>query len=157
MGRYLSTFLTAVLAPAIGNAIAQAQLAAGCTTNSFTTPSWLVENLKSQVSASSTFISFHALNRATNTSVELACSVPTANATAGWQPCSAQSPVNLEPLVIEFQADKSTAWFRFNETWTCSDATPDKPCVVPDHYCRSRLTILAAESPSPPWATAPWP
>jgi hypothetical protein len=120
--------LGAVTAPAIGNVLAQAQSTAGCTSSSFTVPSWLVENFASQTSGNLTVASFHALNRATNTSLELRCQTSPANATAGWQSCSSGNRTSSSvPLVASFQADQSTAWFLFNETWNCSDITPAKP------------------------------
>ncbi|KAK4121473.1 hypothetical protein N657DRAFT_622752 [Parathielavia appendiculata] len=120
--------LTAVLGPAIGNVFAQAQLAAGCTTNSFTAPSWLVENFESQTSGGAVVASFQALNRATKTSLELRCQTSLANATAGWQRCSPRNSTSSGvTLVASFQADYSTAWFMFNETWSCSDLSPTKP------------------------------
>ncbi|KAK4119005.1 hypothetical protein N657DRAFT_650692 [Parathielavia appendiculata] len=120
--------LTAVFAPAIGNVLARAQLAQGCTANSFTAPSWLVENFVSQASGSSVVASFHALNRATNTSLELRCQTSLANATAGWQSCSSGNGTGSGvTLMASFQTDQSTAWFVFNETWSCSDFTPANP------------------------------
>jgi hypothetical protein len=120
--------LAAVFCPAVGNVFALAQASAGCTSSSFTTPSWLVENFASQTSGNLTVTSFHALNRATNTSLELRCQTSPSNATAGWQSCSSgnKTASNL-PLVASFQADQSTAWFLFNETWNCSDLPPVEP------------------------------
>ncbi|SPQ23987.1 23147234-4904-4ae1-896b-19f665238165 [Thermothielavioides terrestris] len=120
-----AALLTAVFAPAIGNRLF---VLAGCTTNSFTTPSWLVENYASQTLGNSTVAAFQALNRATNTSLQLRCQA-SSNATApgGWQSCSAQNRTNSDlPFVAAFQASNYTAYFFFNETWACSDV-PGKP------------------------------
>ncbi|KAK4155377.1 hypothetical protein C8A00DRAFT_42011 [Chaetomidium leptoderma] len=129
MARVLSfAALAAVVAvgPA-SNAFAQAQLTAGCTSNSFTTPSWLVNNFASQSMPELTVVDFYALNRATNVSLEVRCSWVNAT-TTGWQTCSAGNRTSTEhPFVASVQADNSTAWFRFNETWTCSDEAPSKP------------------------------
>lgn len=135
MGPSLSVaFLAAVLAPAVSNVFAHAQLAAGCTTSSFTTPSWLVEDFESQASADLTATSFRALNRATNSSLELRCS--STDSSAGWQSCTARNQSGAEqPLVASFQADSSTASFRFNETWTCSDMNSRDPYVMPPPSC----------------------
>jgi hypothetical protein len=122
-----AALLTAVFAPAIGNRLF---VLAGCTTNSFTTPSWLVENYASQTLGNSTVAAFQALNRATNTSLQLRCQA-SSNATApgGWQSCSAQNRTNSDlPFVAAFQASNYTAYFFFNETWACSDV-PGKPYV----------------------------
>jgi hypothetical protein len=121
MGRPLSVaILVAVLAPAVSNVFVHAQLAAGCTTSSFTTPSWLVEGFESQASADLTVVSFRTLNRATNSSLELRCSWT--DASAAWHSCTARNASATEqPILASLQADGSTALFRFNETWTCSD------------------------------------
>ncbi len=120
--------LTAVLAPAVGNVVAVAQLAAGCTSRSFTTPSWLVDRFASETSAGVTAVEFHVLNRATNVSVELRCSASSATAATAWHACSARNQSTTgQPFAASFQADSSTARFQFNETWSCSDATPSKP------------------------------
>jgi hypothetical protein len=125
MARYLFVAaLVAVFAPFL----AQAQLAEGCTTNSFTTPSWLIDGLRSQADNSSTVVSFHALNRATNASIQVRCLSAPTNATAEWKDCAAGNQTGSYPaLKVSFQADKTTAQFRFNETWSCSDANPAAP------------------------------
>ncbi|KAK3290485.1 uncharacterized protein B0H64DRAFT_350467 [Chaetomium fimeti] len=123
--RFLSVAaLTAVLAPAVGNGFAWAQIPAGCTANSFTTPSWLVQDFTSQIAANLTVASFHALNRATNVTAELRCTSTTP--TAGWQSCRSRNQTE-QPFLASFQADTSTAWFMFNETWPCDDMTPSQP------------------------------
>lgn len=130
MGRYLSrscALWVAVLAT-IGNILVQAQFPAGCTTSSFTTPSWLVENFESRASANSTAVSYHALNRATNVSVELACPASGHPLPGGWHSCEGKNATGAsQKLLAAFQATRYTAYFLFNETWTCSDLTPAKP------------------------------
>ena len=126
--RFLSVAaLTAVLAPAIENGLSWAQITAGCTANSFTTPSWLVQDFTSEIAANLTVASFHALNRATNVTTELRCTSTTP--TAGWQSCRARNQTE-QPLLASFQADTSTAWFLFNETWPCNDLTPSQTYVL---------------------------
>lgn len=121
--------LTAVLAPAIGNGMSWGQITAGCTANSFTTPSWLVQDFTSQIAANLTVASFHTLNRATNVTTELRCTSTTP--TAGWQSCRARNQTE-QPFHASFQADTSTAWFLFNETWPCNDLTPSQTYVLWD-------------------------
>ena len=135
MGRPLSVaVLAAVLAPAASNVFVHAQLAAGCTTSSFTTPSWLVEDFESQASAGVTVVSFRTLNRATNSSLELRCSWT--DESAAWQSCTARNAsVTEQPIVASLQADGSTASFRLNETWTCSDLDSRDPYVVAYSFC----------------------
>ncbi|EAQ88498.1 predicted protein [Chaetomium globosum CBS 148.51] len=116
--------LTAVLGPMIGNGLSWAQITAGCTANSFTTPSWLVQDFTSQIAGDLTVAAFHALNRATNVTTELRCTSTTP--TSGWQSCRSRNQTE-QPLIASFQADTSTAWFLFNETWPCNDLTPSQP------------------------------
>jgi hypothetical protein len=135
MGRPLSVaVLAAVLAPAVSNVFVHAQLAAGCTTSSFTTPSWLVEDFESQALADLTVVSFRTLNRATNSSLELRCSWT--GTSAGWQSCTARNASATEqPIIASFQADGSTASFRLNETWICSDLNSRDPYVAAYSFC----------------------
>ncbi|KAL2255979.1 hypothetical protein VTK26DRAFT_2398 [Humicola hyalothermophila] len=124
MGPYLTAAVSAaVLGPAFGNffAQAQAQAAEGCTTNSFTYPSWLISDFESAVGENSTAASFNALNRATNTPVQYRC----LSSTAGWRCAPVEETGST--VVLGFQTDESSASFSFNETWTCSDLTPDQP------------------------------
>ncbi|AEO58268.1 hypothetical protein MYCTH_101321 [Thermothelomyces thermophilus ATCC 42464] len=127
MARVLSVgVLATVLAPAIGDGHASAQSTGGCTTNSFTTPSWLVDNLELQRAANQTVASFNALNRATDVSLELECSSSSSPTAGGWQSCRIRN-VTEHLLAAAFRADNATAWFRFSETWSCSDLTPSEP------------------------------
>ncbi|KAG7288290.1 hypothetical protein NEMBOFW57_007821 [Staphylotrichum longicolle] len=135
MARFLSAavLLTAVLAPAVNNAVALAQLTSGCTSSSFTTPSWLVRDFQSQTSGNLTVVDFHVLNRGTNVTTELRCSASSATTTSGWQPCSARNRTTSDqPFVAYFQVDNSTAWFLFNETWSCTTTAcqSTKPLLV---------------------------
>ncbi|KAL2167421.1 hypothetical protein VTG60DRAFT_1327 [Thermothelomyces hinnuleus] len=132
MARVLSVgALAAVLAPAIGDALAWAQSTGGCTTNSFTTPSWLVDNLELHRAANQTVASFNALNRATDVSLGLECSSSSSPTAGGWQSCRVRNETE-HLLAVAFRADNATAWFRFNETWSCSDLTPSEPHVIPE-------------------------
>jgi hypothetical protein len=61
--------------------------------------------------------------------------------------------------VASFQADNSTAWFLFNETWSCNDVTPSKPYVS---CLPSKPSAVANVSIPPgchfqPLETARWP
>ncbi|KAK4183190.1 hypothetical protein QBC35DRAFT_544336, partial [Podospora australis] len=102
------------------------QLAAACTTNSFTIPSWLIENFQAVSATNATAVSFVANNRATNTSTELRCRIP-GNATATtWQTCTVRGAAR--PVSASLQlADKVAARIQLNETWTCNDLTPARP------------------------------
>lgn len=112
--------LAALLSPAIPNILAIAQLTAGCTTNSFTVSSWLIEDFES----SGTTVRFQALNRATNTSAHLSCQV--SRNTSTWQACTSDS----SPLFASVQLEAAVARVRINETWVCNDLTPSRPFVI---------------------------
>lgn len=135
MARQIAVALfTATLAPATSCVFARAQPAAGCTASSFTIPSWLVEDFESHSPAGSTVVSFHALNRATNSSSQFRCPHAPVGSATEWRACSARNQTGSEqPLTVSFRADETAASFRFNETWTCSDMTPAKPygCLSP--------------------------
>ncbi|KAK4667701.1 hypothetical protein QC763_310480 [Podospora pseudopauciseta] len=109
--------LAALLSPAIPNILVIAQLTAGCTTNSFTVSSWLIEDFDS----SGTTVRFQALNRATNTSAQLSCQV--SRNTSTWQACTSDS----SRLIASVQLEAAVARVRINETWVCNDLTPSRP------------------------------
>ncbi|KAK3989608.1 hypothetical protein QBC44DRAFT_342503 [Cladorrhinum sp. PSN332] len=115
--------LSAALFPAVFDGFARAQLVSGCTTNSFTIPSWLIQDFQAVSSTNSTAVSFQAHNRATNTSAELRCRLSRGNSTS--QPCTVRG--SDLPLYASLQLEKAYARLSVNETWTCNDLTPQKP------------------------------
>ncbi|CAK7213090.1 hypothetical protein SBRCBS47491_001684 [Sporothrix bragantina] len=95
---------------------------AGCTTSSFSIPSWWVQNLTTTSSSAS----FHVVNRATNDSAEVTCP-----AGSGWQACSfgKTSPANLT-ISGSVQLNGTTAHLALNQTWTCNDRTSPPASVT---------------------------
>ncbi|KAK3313585.1 hypothetical protein B0H66DRAFT_629527 [Apodospora peruviana] len=91
-----------------------ADLSSGCTSKSFTIPSWLINGVK----ATSNDVFFQIANRATNYTAELACKL--GNST--WSDCSTKSEAGLKASV---QVTGSKLQVLVNQTWTCDDrATP---------------------------------
>jgi len=120
--------LVAVLTPAVGRGLVNAQLVAGCTATSFTTPSWLVDDFQYRASQNTTVVSFQALNRATDTAATLRCQSAAASLATGWPSCSVSFQNSKgESLTAAIQVDKSTASFLFNETWNCGNTDTTKP------------------------------
>ncbi|KAK4167472.1 hypothetical protein QBC43DRAFT_142349 [Cladorrhinum sp. PSN259] len=115
--------LAAIALSLVPNIIVEAQLVAGCTTNSFTIPSWLIEDFQAVSSTNSTAVSFQARNRATNSSAELRCRLTRGNATS--QPCAIRG--SERPLFASLQLEKAYARLRVEETWSCNDLNPQKP------------------------------
>ncbi|KAK0736512.1 hypothetical protein B0T21DRAFT_451252 [Apiosordaria backusii] len=111
--------LAVLLSPAIPNILALAQLTAGCTTNSFTVPSWLIEDFES----TGTTVQFQALNRAINTSAQVSCQA--SRDTATWQGCTTTG--NNSSLLASVQLEAAVVRIRVNETWVCNDLTPSRP------------------------------
>ncbi|CAP65119.1 uncharacterized protein PODANS_5_7010 [Podospora anserina S mat+] len=100
-------------AAALGVSLASAQAvisAQGCTSRSFTIPSWFVEDL----TATEGGASFSLLNRATNQTAEYTCQ--------GGN-CSAEE--EIEDLVASVQISGTRASVSVNQTWSCSDRTPE--------------------------------
>lgn len=122
-----------VLGPVVGNVVALAQLTAGCTSSSFTTPGWLVEKFRLQSSASLIVADFHALNRASGVSLELRCSSSNGTAAGEWHSCSANRTNTNQPFLAAFQTvnNNSAVSFLLNDTWTCNDLNLSKPYVLP--------------------------
>lgn len=120
--------LAGILSSAIANslAVAQGQLTEGCSTNSFATPSWLVQNFA--FAGSNT--TFRVLNRATNTSADLVC--------IGSGSCTASAPIGLSALV---QLNGTSSRVLLRQTWLCNDVKPSvKPPQV--NSCRRRTMKL---------------
>ncbi|KAL2173742.1 uncharacterized protein P884DRAFT_303168 [Thermothelomyces heterothallicus CBS 202.75] len=153
MARVLSVgVLAAMLAPAIGDGPARAQSTGGCTTiNSFTTPSWLVDNLELHRAANQTVASFNALNRATDVSLEVECSSSSSPTAGGWQSCRVRNETE-HLLAAAFRADSATAWFRFNETWSCLDCADEKSKTT---TCRATKPVLVKATLSSPVKVTP--
>lgn len=86
-------------------------LSSGCTSRSFSVPSWLVEN----ISKSNDDISFHISNRATNFATDVACKEGSAGA---WGDCTAKAG---EGLKASIKITGSSVQFLLNQTWTCND------------------------------------
>jgi len=86
-------------------------LSSGCTSKSFSVPSWLVEN----ISKTNEDVSFHVSNRATNFTTDVACKGGSAGA---WGDCTAKTGEGLKASV---KLTGSSVQFLFNQTWTCND------------------------------------
>lgn len=111
-----------VLLVAVAGAVALAQSlpAAGCTSNSFTIPSWLVDNLQYTAGGK---VSFHITNRATNYTADLACSL----GGTGWNACTIQGkPWSNDTLQVSVQVSETSAQLKVNQTWTCNDRNGTK-------------------------------
>ncbi|KAK4198106.1 hypothetical protein QBC40DRAFT_179494 [Triangularia verruculosa] len=106
--------LAALLSP-----LTFAQVTAGCTTDSFTVTSWLIDDFES----SGTIVQFQAHNRATNTSAQVSCQA-SRNSTV-WQSCTTAG--NASSLLASIQLEATVARIRVNETWVCNDLTPSRP------------------------------
>ncbi|KAK3389881.1 hypothetical protein B0H63DRAFT_428441 [Podospora didyma] len=96
-----------------------AQANANCTTNSFTVPSWYVEEFKKGGPGSD--VTFELLNRATNVSVELQC-----DAQDTWSNCTTvgSSDPFLQASVL---VKSATASVQVQQSWSCSDRDATKP------------------------------
>jgi hypothetical protein len=151
----LLIILSGLFVPEITNNLVLAQEQGGCTTNSFATPSWLIDNFQyPNASLSSTgpaTATYRVLNRATNVSVELTC--PSSNKTIdlgpgleqsyGWRTCLARNETQAGAAMQGYlQLNRTAAQFLINETWSCYDMTPNKPCVLfkfcilnTEYYC----------------------
>ncbi|KAL1839900.1 hypothetical protein VTJ49DRAFT_1035 [Mycothermus thermophilus] len=122
--RSLSTaaLTAAVLAPVL----VASQLTAGCTSNSFTIPSWVVQDFASQATSNLTVTSFNAINRATNEALGFRCL--STDSEEGWQNCSARNRTDATlPYTVAVRSEGTTAEFRFNETWSCDDIDARSP------------------------------
>ncbi|KAK4220783.1 hypothetical protein QBC38DRAFT_513881 [Podospora fimiseda] len=116
-------FLLSFVLLGLTDSFVQGQLTAGCTTNSFTIPSWLIQDFQAVSSANTTAVSFQTQNRATNASAELRCRFGGSNSTS--EACTVRG--STLPLFASLQLEKTYARFALNETWSCSDLTPAKP------------------------------
>lgn len=103
----------------------QSPVIAGCTTSSFSIPSWYVTNLTS--SSSTGVASFHVLNRANNVSIDVTC--PASTGPAGWRECqlAATTSSNKPALAPRIQVNGTTAHIALNQTWTCNDRNLSEP------------------------------
>ena len=93
--------------------------AGGCTSNSFTIPSWFIQDL--EYTASSKTVSFNIKNRATNHTAESTCAL----GSDAWNACELQAgtPGSSEgTLEASIQlSDTASAQILVNQTWSCSD------------------------------------
>ena len=91
--------------------------AGGCTTNSFTIPSWLVQDLKYQPGSAKA--SFSILNRPTNTSTDATCQVNK----DGWSSCVTGD----ESFLAQIRVQDTLATVSVNQTWSCNDRNEANP------------------------------
>jgi hypothetical protein len=113
-------------ASAVLPVIVQAQ-AVECTTNSVTIPSWFVQDLKSSGASSGGNVTFSLLNRATKSTVTLACQT----GGSAWNTCTAPgSAASNSTILASIQLSGSSASLLLNETWTCTDRVGTKPYVI---------------------------
>ncbi|KAK4198537.1 hypothetical protein QBC40DRAFT_331190 [Triangularia verruculosa] len=93
----------------------------GCTTNSFSIPSWFITDFK-DLTDSERKVAFGVFNRATNYTAQASCDVNR----KGYNPCTIQ-PVSAQPTVgkhsIEVKAlvEGTVSQVSVNQTWTCND------------------------------------
>lgn len=109
-------FLLTAWAAALVAAQLPPDLSTGCTSKSFSIPSWLIRNLERSTGGD---VSFSLLNRATNTTAGLACSTEE----SGWNACSpleGTTPSKGE-LEVSVQVTESSTAVRVKQTWTCDD------------------------------------
>ncbi|KAL1902495.1 hypothetical protein Sste5346_001476 [Sporothrix stenoceras] len=97
----------------------QSPVIVGCTTSSFSIPSWYVQNL---TSSSAGVASFHVVNRANNDSADVTC--PSG---AGWKECQLGGTGNKPALVPRIQVNGTTAHIALNQTWMCNDRNLSQP------------------------------
>ncbi|KAK0736669.1 hypothetical protein B0T21DRAFT_384125 [Apiosordaria backusii] len=124
-----------LLAAALGVSAASAQAvisAQGCTSRSFSIPSWFINDL----SASDGKTSFTLLNRATNQTAEYTCQGT--NCSAGEE---------LEDLIASVQVSATTANVSVNQTWVCSDRSPSTKFIAAGTSSVSLTDGKAASSP----------
>ncbi|KAK4199481.1 hypothetical protein QBC40DRAFT_328607 [Triangularia verruculosa] len=120
---------------ALGVSVASAQAvisAQGCTSRSFTTPSWFVSDL----AAVDGKASFSVLNRATNQ-------------TAGYE-ClggSCEGEEGIEDLVVVVEVDGAVASVSVNQTWVCGDRSPQTKFIAAGTSTVSVVDGKAASSP----------
>ncbi len=104
----------------------------GCTTSSFSVPSWFINNFT--LSKASNTAVFGLLNRATNQSASFGCANATASATDGeqWSSCSITDAggknISLE-AVVRVTNDSSSGSLLLSQIWTCDDRNVSKPYV----------------------------
>ncbi|KAB5525533.1 hypothetical protein GE09DRAFT_1178205 [Coniochaeta sp. 2T2.1] len=108
----LSLSLLFVAAAAVS---AQSSQSSGCTSKSFSIPSWLIDNFQTAAGKSS----FHITNRAINYTADLTCSGTTCTSanTTKW---------SNDTLQVSVQVSGETAEFLVNQTWTCNDRSATK-------------------------------
>ncbi|KAK1830985.1 hypothetical protein QBC39DRAFT_382765 [Podospora conica] len=105
----LPSFLLVASAAVLVSAQGQPAAASGCTTNSFTIPSWFVQDVAIAGEGASQTVSFSVLNRATNGTTTVAC-------TSGGA-CTAGDK-DLEALA---DVGDSSVHILVSQTWGCND------------------------------------
>lgn len=105
----LPKFLVAASAAALVSAQGQPAAAAGCTSNSFSIPSWFVQDVALAGEGTAQTVSFNVLNRATNGTTNVACK-------AGGACTSVDK--TLEAVV---EVDVSSVHILLSQTWGCND------------------------------------
>ncbi|KAK3356420.1 hypothetical protein B0T25DRAFT_452307 [Lasiosphaeria hispida] len=90
----------------------------GCTSKSFTVPSWYIEELQYFGAATNASASFHLLNRANNFTASLGCQVQG----NGWNACTTRGkPFANATVQASIQVTGDLARVLVNQTWACND------------------------------------
>jgi len=95
----------------------------GCTTNSFTIPSWFVNDLQyagGNGTLKGSSVSFKLLNRANNITTEMACQM----GKTGWNACGVTGNKKWSNETLEASVhvlNGTMAHVLVNQTWTCND------------------------------------
>ncbi|KAK3985429.1 hypothetical protein QBC44DRAFT_374158 [Cladorrhinum sp. PSN332] len=89
----------------------------GCTTNSFTIPSWFIQDLA--YTPESRNISFGILNRPANISTAASCQADR----KGWNSCTTKD----ESFLARVQVHGTLAQISVNQTWECNDRNLSSP------------------------------
>lgn len=114
--------LAVLAALASSGLAADSALTDGCSTRSFTLPSWLIQDYITTGSRTQ----FRVLNRATYVSANLICQTTTETASGETISCTTSTASDTDPgLVVSLQPVNSTTSQVFlNQTWTCNDVKP---------------------------------
>ncbi|KAK3312170.1 hypothetical protein B0H66DRAFT_608445 [Apodospora peruviana] len=123
---FRSLVLFAALAAAAPSTIPRAQQIqasnTNCTTNSFSIPSWFINNFH----AGSNAATFSLLNRVTSSSVELTCQ--TGEGAESWSTCAAPSGSETDAsLQASIQVKAASAVVQVKQSWSCDDRNTTKP------------------------------
>lgn len=105
----LPKFLLAASAAVLVSAQGQPAAAAGCTSNSFSIPSWFVQDVALAGEGTAQTVSFNVLNRATNGTTNVACK---AGGTCTAVDKTLEAVANL---------GASSVHILLSQTWGCND------------------------------------